>query len=102
MTPTRILPPLNRSADYVEHCANIAHIIAHADNIAEADLRVGYYMKLVGVNYCEPEVVEAPVLQPAMYDLSLSPEVVDAIFSGNFSGVKSVPVPLKLKPGYDF
>ena len=35
---------LNSNPHFKTHADNIAQIIAAADNIAEADLRVGYYM----------------------------------------------------------
>ncbi len=50
---------LNSNPHFKTHADNIAQIIAAADNIAEADLRVGYYMMVVGVTYDRPQYEEA-------------------------------------------
>jgi hypothetical protein len=110
MKPSRILRPLNRDAHYATHCDNIALIIACAENIAEADLRIGYYLKVVGVNYCEPEsVVEADV-PPLMgsienvvtFPVALDPVAVSALFSGELPPPQPTVIPRQLPPGYEF
>ncbi len=56
MKPTRVLPPLGslNHDDRRTHCNNIARIISEAESIADADCRIGYYLAVVGVTYCEP------------------------------------------------
>ena len=49
MKPTRLLPI--DTFKYDLHAANIAKIIAHSRDIADADPKVSYYMALVGVTY---------------------------------------------------
>ncbi len=101
MTPTRVLPAVNKTPDYPRHLANIARIIAHAPNMNEVDIRVGYYMMVAGVTCVSPDKSIAAVPQVSVKPLDwneehqkmlaeeaakdaakLNPAAVDAVFAG--------------------
>jgi hypothetical protein len=113
MKPQRVMRQLNCNPNYKTHADNIAQIIATAENIAEADLRVGYYMMVVGVTYDKPKYEEAHIFdRPAdwvppsprqgriedvtVLPVALDPAAVKAVFSA------SEPTPQPMLPGYDF
>ena len=105
MNPTRTLPPFGRlnSENYRVHASNIARIIAAAPCIAEADLRIGYYLKVTGVNYLEPgpAVRDRHQAQGRIEDVQVFPAALDAAdVAAVFAG--STPAPRKMLPGYDF
>jgi len=83
MTPSRTLP-LNES-NYKLHADNIAHIIAGAANISDADIKVGYYMALVGVTYMEPTKAVAAKPAPTHAEkaaAAINPVALDALLLG--------------------
>ncbi len=80
MTPSRTLP-LNES-NYKVHADNIARIIASATNISDADIKVGYYMALVGVTYMEPtKAVAAAPTHAEKAAAAINPVALDVLLS---------------------
>ncbi len=97
MQPQRVMRHLNVNPHFKTHADNIAQIIACADCIAEADLRVGYYMMVVGVNHDKVPVEEAPPRREfKMENLRVSMPAAD--FSRIMDAPPHVPVDIP-QPG---